>query len=143
MLNYDYQQTPLSRSLFGGLLSGLTAVTLNTLLDFIYRGFSGFALSEVVNIPFIIFSSLIVAMIGSVIYFILRHVKHYRLLYEIAFVSLTVIAIFAVLGIQRTSDPVQQHQFRILFGIDILITGLCTAFLVPYFAKHDRIYNER
>lgn len=141
-MNYDYRQTPLSRSLFGGLLAGLVAVTLNTIFDFVYRGTSGFALSEVVNIPSIIFASLIVAMIGGVVYFLLRNVSSKQIIYIVLFMALTILGIFWAVGIQRTPNAIQQHDFRILFGGVVLITGLCTAFLVPYFARHDGIYNE-
>ncbi len=140
-MNYDFKQTLLSRCVLSGVLAGLAAVLINVVYNFIYRSISGYALSEVFNITSLIFSSILLTLVASVILFFLLKIKSGKIIYIVFFLLLTVIGIYAASQTQRSNIAENQHDFRILFGGIVIIDGLCAAFLVPYFVNHEKLYS--
>ena len=140
-MDYGFKQTLLSRCILSGLLAGFAAVLANFAFNYIYREVSGFTLSEVVNVVSIIFSSILVTLVGGVLLYIFLKMKNGRTVYMILFLLLTVAGIFAASQTERSNVPANQHEFRILFAGIIIIDGLCAAFLVPYFTNHQKLYS--
>ncbi len=140
-MNYNFKQTLLSRCLLSGLLAGFAAVILNFIFNYIYRIATGYTLSEVVNVVSIIFSSILVTLIGGIFLYIFLKMKNGAIIYVVLLLLLTILGMYAASQTQRTSVPANEHEFRILFGGIILIDGLCAAFLVPYFTNHQKLYS--
>jgi hypothetical protein len=140
-MDYNFRQTLLSRCLLSGLLAGLVAVALNVVYDYIFREITSYSLSEVVNIAFIIFSSLIAELAAGICYYLFSKMKNGRLVYMIVFLVLIALGIFGAFQTERSGNVTVQHQFRILFAGIILIDGLVAELLVPYFIHHDKIYS--
>ena len=140
-MNYDFKQTLLSRCILSGLLAGMVAVLVNFAYNYIYREASGYSLSEVVNVVSMIFSSILVTLVAGVLLYLSSKMKNGRMMYVVLMLVLTAAGIYAALQTERSNVPANQQEFRILFAGIIIIDGLCAAFLVPYFANHEKIYS--
>jgi len=140
-MDYNFRQTLLSKSLLSGLLAGLIAVGINTVYDYIFREMTSYSLSEVVNVAFIIFSSLIVELIAGICYYLFSKMKKGRLVYLVVFLAIMVLGIFGAFQTERSNNITNQHEFRYLFAGIMLVDGLVAAFLIPYFVNHDKIYS--
>ncbi|HWB24478.1 MAG TPA: hypothetical protein VG738_03315 [Chitinophagaceae bacterium] len=138
-MDYNYEQTPLSRSVFAGLAVGLIACLINLAYNYAFRDITDYSLSTIVNVSSLIFASVLLPVVAGVIYYFLtmwtKAAANY--IFIIAFGLLTAIVIFNALGIQRSSNPVEAAQFRWLYiGIMLVIGGL-TTFMIPFFYRKD------
>lgn len=141
-MNYEMQQTPLSRYTLTGVLAGVLAVLVNFILDFWLRGATGYSLSGIVNVSTIIFGSLIPATIGGLAYNMLHRLKGGDVIYITTFILLT--ALFAYLGsqIHRSDDRTTNMEFHELLIGMIVITGLFTSIVIPFFAKKPKYLDD-
>lgn len=140
-MDYNFKQTLLSRCVLSGVLAGIVAVLLNVIYNFIYRATTGFALSEVFNIASLIFSSILLTVVASILLFFLLKIKNGKMIYTVLFLLLLVVGVYAASQTQRSNIAENQHNFRILFGGIVIIDCLCAAFLVPYFVNHQKLYS--
>lgn len=140
-MNYDYPQTQFSKSVMAGAFAGIGATLINLAFDYFYRQASHFSPSTIINVSSIIFATMLVFVVAGLIYFALNKLSNYgTLIYIILFSALTAWCFYNGLRINRSSDPVEISQFRILYlGIEIP-TGMLAAFFVPYLVKHSSIY---
>lgn len=136
-MDYDYEQTALSRCILAGLATGITIIPLNLIYNFIYRHITSFSLSWVINITWVIFASFIICILsGLLFYFIVPYLKKSKAIYSILFVILIIVVIFLGLHFQRSESPVLSQQFRGLYFGDVLITGIACAFVIPWLVQH-------
>ncbi|TKK69795.1 hypothetical protein FC093_06865 [Ilyomonas limi] len=140
-MDYSFRQTLLSRSLLSGLLAGLVAVAINVVYDYVFREITSYSLSEVVNVAFIIFSSLLVELAAGICYYLFSKMNRGKLIYMAFFLALIVLGILGAFQTERSNNITNQHEFRYLFSGIMLIDGLVAAFLIPYFVNHDKIYS--
>lgn len=140
-MDYDYEQTAFSKCLMAGLATGIIIIPINLLYNFIYRNITSFTLSWVINITSTIFASFIICVIaGLLFYFIVPYLKKSKNLYSLLFIILTIVVIFLGLSFQRSNDPVVSSQFRGLYLGDVIITGIATAFFIPWLARHKNAF---
>ncbi len=140
-MDYDYEQTAFSKCLMAGLATGIIIIPINLLYNFIYRNITSFTLSWVINITSTIFASFIICVIaGLIFYFIVPYLKKSKNLYSLLFIILTIVVIFLGLSFQRSNDPVVSRQFRGLYLGDVIITGIATAFFIPWLARHKNAF---
>lgn len=137
-MNYDYEQTEFSKSLLAGVFAGITATVLSLLFNAFFRGTIGFSLSDIINVSTIIFTLMIVITIAGVIFYFFHHyIKKGTFVFKIATVIITLLLIAGTMQIHRSANPGLSSEFReLLWGI-ISITGVCTAFIIPFLFKHD------
>ncbi len=137
-MNYDYEQTEFSKSLLAGTFAGIMATTLSLLFNAFFRGIIGFSLSDIINVSTIIFALMIVVTIAGIIFYFFHHyIKKGTVVFQIAAVIITLLLIAGTMQIQRSANPGLSSEFReLLWGI-IGITGICTAFFIPFLFKHD------
>lgn len=141
-MNYDYQQTEFSKSLMAGLFAGLIATLVNLAYDFFYRDVTGFALSEIINVPTIIMASTLLLMIAGLIFYLFHHyMKNGSIVYRIIFLLLTVLCIYLAMHVQRSADPILSNEFQWLLSGVVLILGGTATFYLPYLFDHDKIFN--
>ncbi|HVX48735.1 MAG TPA: hypothetical protein VHB48_01210 [Chitinophagaceae bacterium] len=134
-MDYNYEQTPLSRSVFAGLAVGIIACLINLVYNYAFRDVTDYSLSTIVNVSSLIFASVLLPVVAGVIYYLLtmwtKAAANY--IFIIIFGLLTAIVVVEAFGIQRSSNPVESMQFRWLYiGIMLVIGGL-TTFMVPFF----------
>jgi len=140
-MTYDYPQTELSKSVMAGAFAGIGATLVNLAFDYFYRQSSQFSPSTIINVSSIIFATMLIFVIAGFIYFWLsRWGNMGTIIYIALFSALTIYCFFSGLHINRSADPTEIAQFRVLYlGIEIP-TGALAAFLIPYLAKHSDIY---
>lgn len=140
-MNYDYEQTAFSKCVLAGLATGITIIPINLVYNYIYRHITGFSLAWIINITWIIFASFIICVLaGFLFYFIVPYLKKSKNLYSILFVIITIVAILLGLYIQRSDNPVISQQFRGLYMGNVVITGIASAFLIPWLAQHKNAF---
>ena len=67
-MNYDYEETVFSKTLFIGLFNGIAAALLCLLYDFFFILDTGFPLCAFVNVSTIIFTSLLLFVLVGLVY---------------------------------------------------------------------------
>lgn len=141
-MNYDYQQTEFSKSLMAGLFAGLIATLINLVFDFFYRDFTGFQLSQIINVPSIIMASTLLLMIAGLVFYVFHHyIKNGTTLYSIVFLLLTIACAYFAMHVQRSPDPIISESFRWLLSGVVIILGGTAAFYIPYLFKHHTIFS--
>lgn len=143
-MDYEYSQTPLSKSVMAGLAAGITATLLNLVYNFIFRGITKLSLSvSVINVSTIIFATVLLCIIaGLIYYFIVLYLKQRATVFTTLFIVITVIAV--ILGLSFSISPEQNisRQFDGLYVGMVIITGICTGFLVPWLAGHKNAFFD-
>ena len=139
---YDSPKSPFYRALMTGLFVGLIDTLICIVYNLIYRDRTGFPLTDIVNVSFLIFFiNLIFPVIGMIYNGFLKYFKKGDLVYAIVFILLTVFFAWRSEEVHRTNEQLLNHQFRgLLLGI-VLILGVSAAFLVPYLF-HNKKFEE-
>ena len=135
--------TTLSKSILAGLLSGVLAALINLGYVIIYRESTGFGGDNIYVMPLTIFIGFpILLLVGGMCYFLIqKHLPNGKMWFSI--LCITILAALVVLVIQDTRN----HHGSIMSGARglflgmIVITFLLAAFLIPYFARHSKIYE--
>ncbi|MEO8771283.1 MAG: hypothetical protein ABI402_14405 [Ferruginibacter sp.] len=138
--NHNYEQTEFSKALLAGLFAGITATFLSLLYNSYFRLWTGFPLSEMINVSTIIFALVLIVTISGLVFYLFHHyLKKGTVLYQLASLILTAVLILVSLQVQRSSDPVLSMEFReLLLGV-ISITGICCVFIIPFLFKNDYV----
>lgn len=138
-MNYDLEETPLTRYALSGLLGGILAIMFNFILAITFRLITGFSSFSVINVSTIIFGSVIPVTVGGIILYFFKKVKRGILLHIVIFVALTTFLVFAALRSHLSDVPATELRFHELFIGVITIIGLSTAFLVPFLVKSGKL----
>lgn len=139
-MNYDMHHTEFTKSLLAGVFAGIAATVISLLFNTFFRGYTGFFLSELINVSTVIFTLLVLGTIaGPVFYFFHHYFKTGTVLFQIAGIIVTALLIIGGLQVQRSADPVASKEFRELLTGVTVITGLCISFGIPFLYKRDYI----
>jgi len=139
-----YKYNTLSRGILGGLFVGILAAAVNLLFDYLYRKFTGYQISEYVNINSIIFFTIPTLVAAGIVYALFReYLKSGLLFYTILAIVLTVVVAFIPLGpnMLPNGQSMPASARGLTMGIEI-ITGIMGAFALPYFAEHEKIWSD-
>lgn len=138
--NHNYEQTEFSKALLAGVFAGITATVLSLLYNSYFRLWTGFPLSEIINVSTIIFTLVLIVTISGLVFYLFHHyLKKGTLLYQLASLVLTVALIFITMQVQRSNDPVLSMEFRkLLLGV-VCITGISCVFIIPFLFKTDYV----
>ncbi|MBS1495471.1 MAG: hypothetical protein JSU03_05945 [Bacteroidetes bacterium] len=138
--NYDYEPTEFSKSVLAGVFAGIATTLAVLIYNFIYRGISGFSLSDIVNVSSVIFVSVLLLTIGGFIFHLFHHyVKQGTLVFIVVSVILTILSIYMIMGVERSPNPVMAAQFKKLMLGVVIITGAFWSFGIPYLFNSDKI----
>ena len=140
-MDYDFEQTTFSKCLLAGLATGILIIPLSLVYNFIYRHVTNFTISWIINVTLIIFASFIVSIIaGLLYYFIVPYLKKSANIYTLLFIVITIVVVYLGFQIQRSDSALITKQFRGLYLGDVIITGLATAFIIPWLARHKNAF---
>ncbi len=134
-MNYDYEQTPVSKALFIGLFSGISATLLCLFYHFFFMLETGFPLSIIFNVATIIIASILLFLVVGLFYYWFSALKGGRILFILSFIALTLFCLFKTRGIVRSDNDIINVQFRWLLSGIIIIYGTCSFFLIPFLHK--------
>ena len=141
-MNYDYQQSDLSRSILSWLFAGIVATVANLVFGFVYRGVTGTTNFNILDVSTTIFGSIILLIIcGVLFYFFVHYLKKGVNYYRIIVFLITAVIVYLALQYHREAGYRITPEFRTLFiGTQVIIGGLA-AFLIPYLFRHDSIIS--
>lgn len=141
-MNYDYQQTDLSRSVLGGLFTGLIAAVANMAFVIIYKSIVKFKEFYPVDITIIVFGSVLLSIAcGIIFYLFIHYFKKGIPFYRICVVAVTVLIAYIGITLRQTVQDTVPMEFRVLvIGTQVIIGGLAV-FLIPYLFRHDSIIS--
>ena len=141
-MDYNYEQTPFSKSVFTGLFAGLVTTLCCLVYDFIYRYNTGFTLSAIINVASIIFACNVILVVCGMLYQVFRKtIKGGGVVFIVLFTALSLFLLWKAAGVQRSPIESVSVQFRgLLMGVTA-ITGASISFLVPYL-YHSKKFAE-
>jgi hypothetical protein len=142
-MNYSYEQTPFSKSVFTGLFAGLAATLCCLLYDFVYRYNTGFTPSAIINVASIIFACNIILVVCGMLYLVFKkNIKGGGIIFIVLFTLLSLYCLWKVESVQRSPIESVTVQFRgLLMGVTAIV-GATASFLIPIlfnskkFAEH-------
>jgi hypothetical protein len=139
-MNYEFQQTNLSRSLLAGLLAGLISVALNMTIIFCF-GTSGIGsrYSVIIN-PFTIFlGGIIPTIFGGIVYSFFSGIKSRNVMYAVIFGVLTFLCAKSTYHIHLINDSGVEKPFHQILVSMIIVAGLCTTFIIPVIINNKKL----
>lgn len=141
-MKYDYPQTDLSRSVLGGLFTGIIASASNMIFVFIYRAIAQFHQFNSIDVTVIVFGSLILSVVcGVIFYWFVHFIKNGVMLYRLAVTIVTIVIIYYGIMLKGLVTGNVPGDFRALVaGTQVIIGGLAW-FLIPYLFRHDAIIS--
>ncbi len=146
-LNFTNMNNPpgsisLSKSILAGLLTGIICAIAGVVYNIVYREITDFARGEII-MPVSLFIGLPVLLVmGGFAYFLL--VKHlpagHSWYIVLSLVFLAALIIVTILDTRQNSNGLFAGMRGLCIGLEI-ITTLLAIILIPYFARHSRIYE--
>lgn len=131
------------KPLMAGLIAGYAATIINLFYDLAFTEYTKFPLHEIINVSSIIFATLILLFVASVVYsFFDRYFKNGAVIYTVLSSLFSLFCVYGAMHVQRSPDPVVTNQFHyLLLGMSI-ITGVFATIGIPYLVKHPGVYTE-
>lgn len=135
--------TTMSKSILAGLLSGVIAALINLFFVIIYRESTGFSGDNIFVMPLTIFIGFpTLLLLGGMCYFLLqKHLQNGKSWFSILCITMMVALAIFVIEDTRHHQGASLSGSRGLFLGLVVITFLIAAFLIPYFARHSKIYE--
>ena len=130
-----------SKSLLSGLLTGIIVAVLNFIYSIIYRESTGFATAEII-MPFSIFIGfpILLVMAGYAFYLLQKHLITGTTLYIFfCFALMAALILTTILDTRHNGGAILSGLRGLCLGMEI-ITCLFAGLLIPYFARHPKIY---
>ncbi|MEO8406069.1 MAG: hypothetical protein ABI480_15785 [Chitinophagaceae bacterium] len=136
-MNYEFEQTDFSRAVLTGLFAGIVATCLSLGFDIIYRMYTDFALSELINVSSIIFITNLLLLIFGILYFSMKKSFRYGdVVCILIYIALTVFCIYKSELVVRSANLHDTIAFRGLLAGILLIIGLCSFVVLPALYKN-------
>lgn len=142
-MNYNYEQSFLSRTILTSVLVGFAATVLCLAYNIFYRESTGYQPADFINVSSLIFAVNIIFFVIGLIYFVLlRTVKKADLVFTVLFALVTILCVW------RASQATMQHnallssEFRTLLTGIIVIMGIGASFFVPYLFRHKNLTDR-
>ena len=141
-MNYDYEQTDLSKSVLAGLFAGIMATCASLVFNIIFRGITQFNPSAIINVSSIIIGSVFILTIAGLLFYFFQHyMRGGSVVFRIFFLLVTCIAVYFSMQVQRSTDATVSKQFEELLSGVVLISGIFIIFYIPYLFRHEHIYS--
>jgi hypothetical protein len=141
-MNNEQRSSLFNKALLTGVFVGFATTIICLIYNIVYRDYSGFTPSEIINVSSLIFAiNILFTIIGVLYYFFLSFSRQGNLLFISLFAILTVVLLWKTAGIQRSSVHEIAVQFRGLLGGIVLISGIAAAFVLP-FLFHSKSFER-
>lgn len=141
-MNYDYKQSDLSRSVLGGLFSGLVATVSNIAFILIFRAITRYFDFGALDILTIVFGSILLSILcGIMFYFFVHYMQKGIPFYRAMVVIVTAVIVYFGILFRGTIEENVAEEFKILVVGTQVIIGILAAFLIPYLFRHDSIIS--
>lgn len=141
-MSNDQQSSVFIKALLTGVFVGFASTIVCLIFNIIYRNYSGFTPSEIINVSSLIFGINILFVLVGLLYFVfLKASRMGNALFITVFALLTVFLLWKTAGVERSSIHAVTVQFRGLLSGIIIISGVSAAFVVP-FLFHSKSFER-
>lgn len=131
-MEQDLQLSPFVKAILTALFVGIIDSVVCLTYNIVYRDFTGFTPSVLINVSSLIFVlNLLFLVIGFIYFFFLKTFKKGDLVFIGVFVLFTIFCLLAGAGVNRSANTEINRQFRGLLSGIIIIVGISASFLVP------------
>jgi hypothetical protein len=131
-MHTDLNHPVFDKALLTGVFTGFATTVICLIFNVVYRDYSGFTLSAIINVSSLIFAlNILFVIIGLLFFFFLRTFKKGTPVYITVFILLTLFCLWKTMSIQRSADLSVSAEFRGLLTGIILIAGIASAFGIP------------
>jgi hypothetical protein len=139
----SFEKPALSKSVLAALFSGLIATCIELVFDVVYRGITQYNTSFIINVPSIIFGTLIASLFAGVIFFLcIKFIRGGVYVFRIVFFILcAVLAVVAFRSHYGGNLPAFQGFSGLLFGVDLIMAVFIIGF-IPYFFRHNNMFLD-
>jgi hypothetical protein len=130
------------KSLLAGLLVGIITALLNLAYMIVYRESTNFA-TELIVMPLTIFIGYPILMVlaGSAYFLLQKHLHRGATWFmSICFISMIALLIVTIQDTRLNHGALLTGARGLFLGM-IIITFLLATFLIPYLARHSKIYQ--
>lgn len=124
-MNYEYQQSPLSKAILTSVFVGFFATLVCLVFNIIFRESTGYLPADFINVSSLIFAvNLIFLVAGLLYFFFLRSFKKGDLIFEVLFGALIIFCVWRASYVHMENSRVLSSEFRTLLIGTILIMGV-------------------
>ncbi len=120
------------RSTLTGLFCGVIATLACLVYDAIFRSFTKFPLSGLVNVSTIIIACVVLLLLIGGVFNLLSNIGGGKIIFSVLFFLITCFCVWKIMGVDFTPNPVMNVQYRWLVSGVIMIMGFCSFFLIPF-----------
>jgi hypothetical protein len=139
----SFEKPALSKSILAALFVGLIATCIELAFDIAYRGITQYNPSFIINVPSIIFGTLIASLFAGVVFYLcIKFIKGGIYVFRAVFLILCIaLAIVAFRSHYGGNLPAFKGFSGLLFGVD-LIMGVFIIGFIPYFFRHTNSFLD-
>jgi hypothetical protein len=141
-MSIPIQSTNLSKSILAGLLTGVIAAMINLIYVIIFRESSRFSGDEIIVMPLTIFVGLpiLLVLVGCAYYLFQKHLISGTLWFVVlCLVGMLVLIAVTIRDTWMNTGTLLSGARGLFLGL-VVITFLLAAFLLPYLARHSKIF---
>ena len=120
------------RSTLTGLFCGVIATLACLIFDAIFRTFTRFPISGLVNVTTIIISCVVFLLLIGGAFNLFSYLKGGKIIFSVLFFLITCLSVWGIMGVNFISNPIMNEQYRWLISGIIIIMGFCSFFLIPF-----------
>jgi hypothetical protein len=139
----NHERPAFSRCVLAALFSGIIATCIGLLYDIVYRGITEYNPSFIINVPSIIFGTLVASLAAGVIFYLcISYIKGGVQVFRIFFLALSALLAFVAFRSHYGGNlPAFRGFSGLLFGIDAILAVFIIV-LIPYFFRHNKIFMD-
>lgn len=137
-MNYEFEETELSRFPSIGLIVGFMTTVVNFIFYFFFDTDVSYAVTFL-NIISISYASLVPPVVGSIIFLVLNKLKRGLLIYVIFVLALTFLVVYLSYNIHYFDEAHAERKFHQLLTLMIISIGILSTFAVPFLAKNEKL----
>ena len=133
----DPVQTPLYKSIMAGLATGIAVTIISLVYNYVYRLITHFSPNvSKINVATISFACILLCLIAGLLHYLIVTYWHKS---DKIFMSLFIVVTIAATLLAAFNSGMTSQFEGLYIGI-VIITGICAAFLIPWFSSHKNVF---
>lgn len=137
----NFESGPFCKAVLTGLFAGIIASVSSLVFDLLFRYYTGFPYSTIINVSTIIFGINVAVLASGLLYYLLRKSRMGNVIFISAFLLITIFCVMKVTTVERSSNYHETVEFRNLLSGILIITGASCFTLIPALFN-NRSFNK-
>lgn len=141
---FDVNYDTFTKCMLTSLFVGITAVYINLAFDMLFRYFTRYNLSAIINVSSIIMGCVILLLICGVFFYGFKRLfkGSASAIFGIVFIAITAFAVYKVSGVVRSPIYKETVQFREELSGILAINGILAAIFIPFLYTKDKLISK-